>query len=60
MVSKRFTRENNPSVDGYDRTKPTSDIIYLDAKNLFGWVISQFLTTGSLGGDEDCQSLERT
>ena len=34
MVSKRYAKANNPLVEGYDPTKPTNYITYLDANNL--------------------------
>ena len=46
MVSKRFTKANNPMVEGYDPDKPTTYIMYLDANNLYGWAMSQALPTG--------------
>ena len=36
MVSKRHARANNPTVEGYDPEKPNSNILYLDANNLYG------------------------
>ena len=41
MESKRYTKANNPLVDGYDRSKPKNFITYLDANNLYGWAMSQ-------------------
>ena len=35
-ISKRYARANNPLVKGYDPSKPTTYIIYLDANNLYG------------------------
>ena len=46
MVSKRFTKANNPMVEAYDPDKPTTYIMYLDANNLYGWAMSQALPTG--------------
>ena len=46
MVSKRFTKANNPMVEGYHPDKPTTYIMYLDANNLYGWAMSQALPTG--------------
>ena len=46
MVSKRYSKANNPYIKGYDRSKPTSYILYLDANNLYGWAMSQALPTG--------------
>ena len=41
MVSKRYAKANNPLVPDYDESKPNSYIIYLNANNLYGWVISK-------------------
>ncbi|OWF56496.1 hypothetical protein KP79_PYT25540 [Mizuhopecten yessoensis] len=45
MISHRFAEANNPYVPGHDKTKPTDYITYLDANNLYGWAMSQFLPT---------------
>jgi len=36
IISHRHAVANNPLVEGYDDTKPTSYITYLDANNLYG------------------------
>jgi hypothetical protein len=46
MVSKRFSKANNPNVPDFDETKEKSHIIYLDANNLYGWAMAQYLPTG--------------
>ena len=46
MVSKRHAKANNPPVEGYNPEKPSSHILYLDANNLYGWAMSQYLPTG--------------
>jgi hypothetical protein len=45
VISNRFARANNPYLkpEDYDHTKPNSYIIYLDANNLCGWAMSQYL-----------------
>ena len=47
-------------VDGYDPEKPSSHILYLDANNLYGWVMSQPLPTGAFRWEEDCEQLAKT
>ena len=44
MISTRYARANNPSFPStYDDKLPRQDLIYLDANNLYGWAMSQFL-----------------
>ena len=46
MISTRHAQANNPSFpDIYDANLPRQDLIYLDANNLYGWAMSQFLPT---------------
>jgi len=60
MVSKRHARANNPLVEGYDPSQPNSHIMYLDANNLYGWAMSQFLPTGGFKWVEDPERLDIT
>jgi len=39
-ISHRHAAANNPLVEGYDPTRPTSYITYLDANNLYGDTMS--------------------
>ena len=59
MVSKRHAKANNPLVDGYDPEKPSSHILYLDANNLYGWAMSQPLSTGAFRWEEACEQLAK-
>ena len=36
IVTSRMAKANNPLVEGYDVTKPTSYVSYFDAVNLYG------------------------
>ena len=45
-ISNRYARANNPLLDDYDLSKPTTYITYLDANNLYGAVQSEMLTVG--------------
>ena len=46
MISTRHAQSNNPSFpDAYDAILPKQNLIYLDANNLYGWVMSQSLPT---------------
>jgi hypothetical protein len=44
-IGNRFARADNPYLkpEDYDKTKPNSHICYLDANNLYGWAMSQYL-----------------
>ena len=60
MASKRHARANNSLVEGYDPGQPSSHILYLDANNLYGWAMSQYLPTGGFRWVDDCQQLVKT
>jgi len=47
MISNRHAEANNPYLaQGYDATKETSYITYLDCNNLYGYAMSEPLPTG--------------
>ena len=56
-VSMISTRANNPSLPTYDPELPRRDLIYLDANNLYGHAMSQYLPTGGFRvlSDEETQ-----
>ena len=60
MVSKRHAEANNPLVEGYDPEKPSSHILYLDANNLYGWAMRQYLPTGGFRWVDDGQQLAKS
>ena len=41
MVSERHAKANNPLVEGYDKSKNTPYIMYLDENNLYGFAMVQ-------------------
>jgi len=45
-ISHRHAEANNALVEGYDPTKPTSYLTYLDANNLYGDDMSNPLPVG--------------
>ena len=46
MISTRYAQANNPSFpSSYVNKLPRQDLICLDANNLYGWAMSQFLPT---------------
>jgi len=42
-IAHRFGEANNKYMKSYDRTKPSKCITYLDANNLYGRAMSQYL-----------------
>ena len=45
---KRYFKANNPNMGkAFNPSKPTSWISYVNANNLYGWAMSQFLPIGN-------------
>ena len=42
-IAKRYSKANNKYMMCYDSSKESKYITYLDANNLYGWVMSQYL-----------------
>ena len=45
-IANQHREANNKYMSGYDSSKPSKYIMYLDANNLYGWAMSQCLPTG--------------
>lgn len=46
QISNRYKKANNPHLDHYDPSHPTSFLAYYDVNNLYGFNMSQKLPTG--------------
>jgi len=44
-ISNRYSKANNPYLEGYDESKPTTYITYLDANNYFVWTCAESTTS---------------
>ena len=42
-IAKRYSKANNKYMQSYDAKKPSKFITYLDANNLYGWEMIQYL-----------------
>lgn len=46
-ITHRYAKANNKYMKSYDSSKPSVFIKYLDANNLYGWAMSQYLPYGN-------------
>ena len=47
MIGHWYTQAYIPCMENYDASKRNSNIMYLDANNLYGWVMSQLLPSSN-------------
>ena len=46
-IANRYGKANNKYTKEYNQKVPSKYIMYLDANNLYGWAMSQYLPTGN-------------
>lgn len=59
QISTRHAKANNKYMKVYDPTKQDSYIVYLDANNLYGWAMSQFLPYKDFKWNNDMWTKEK-
>ena len=45
-IAKKYSKANNKYMKFYDVNEPSKSIMYLDANNLYGWAMNQYVPDG--------------
>ena len=53
QISKRYAKANNKYMSNYDKSKIDQYILYLDANNLYGYAMCEYLPKGDFKWNED-------
>ena len=53
MACQRFFKANNPKCKQFNMNKPKTWLSYVDANNLYGWAMSQYLPIGNYRWEYD-------
>ena len=53
QVIHKHAKANNKYMKNYDKSIESSYLMYLDANNLYGWVMSQKLPVNGFGFEND-------
>ena len=56
MVCKKYASANHSKIDDYDESEESKHIIYLDANNLYGFSMGEYLPTGFEQFEFQCQN----
>ena len=46
-IANRYGKVDNKYMEEYNEESPSKYVMYLDANNLYGWAMSQYLPTGN-------------
>ena len=57
-IANRYGKANNKYMKEYDEKASSKYIMYLDANNLYGWAMSQYLPTGGFRWMTEKQIIE--
>ncbi|XP_041351034.1 uncharacterized protein LOC121370009 [Gigantopelta aegis] len=58
MISKKFFKANNPYLETFNENEPSTYLMYLDANNLYGHSMSQYLPERDFEWVKDLDSLD--